>query len=77
MTQATVFGKSIKKRLVDMDQTQIWLIEKVREKTGLYFDSWYLSKIMLGKIATPSIVTAICEILDIEYEQDNERKEIL
>lgn len=41
MAQLTVFGKEVKKRLVDMDQRQVWLIDQVREKTGLYFDDSY------------------------------------
>ena len=61
------FGKDIKRRLIDLDKPQLWLIGQVREKTGLYFDSSYLFKIMTGRIATPSIVNAICEILSIEF----------
>lgn len=61
------FGKDIKRRLIDLDKSQLWLIVQVREKTGLYFDNSYLFKIMTGRIATPSIVNAICEILSIEF----------
>lgn len=59
-------GKKIKLRLIDINQNQTWLIERVKEKTGLYFDSSYMGKILAGKLSTPSIVTAICEILEIE-----------
>lgn len=65
----TPFGKEIKKRLVDMDRKQVWLIERVREKTGLYFDSSYMIKIMTGQLNTPSIVQAIREILSIPEEE--------
>ena len=61
----TPFGKAIKKKLVDLDKNQSWLIEIVRERTGLYFDGSYLYKIMVGKLATPKVVQAIREILDI------------
>lgn len=61
----TPFGKEIKKRLVDTDRKQVWLIEQVRERTGLYFDSSYMNKIMTGRSNTPSIVQAIKDILDI------------
>ena len=61
------FGKSIKIRLVQIDRTQAWLIEQVKEKTGLYFDDSYMWKIIAGKLATPKIVQAICEILDLDY----------
>lgn len=63
MANTTDFGKAIKKRLIDMDKSQEWLIAKVRDRTGLYFDSSYLYKIQTGKLATPSICGAIREIL--------------
>lgn len=59
------FGKEIKKKLVDLDKNQNWLIERVASQTGLYFDGSYLHKIMTGKLRTPKIVNAICEILEI------------
>ena len=71
MAQATAFGKAIKTRLIDMDKKQSWLIEQVKERTGLYFDDAYLWKITRGKLKTPSIVTAIQEILDIPAISDD------
>lgn len=59
------FGKAIKKKLVDLDKNQSWLIEQVCVHTGLYFDGSYLHKIMSGKLETPKVVQAIREILDI------------
>ena len=44
----TPFGKDIKRRLVDLDRNQTWLMEEVRKRTGLYFDSSYLYKITTG-----------------------------
>jgi hypothetical protein len=61
----TPFGKEIKKRLIDSDRNQAWLIDRVSEKTGLYFDRSYMNKIMKGQLCTPKIVNAICEILEI------------
>lgn len=61
----TPFGKEVKKRLVDIDRNQNWLINQVKEKTGLYCDSSYMYKILTGQHNTPSIVQAIREILDI------------
>ena len=69
MAKLCQFGKEVKKRLVDCDENQEWLIEKVRQDTGLYFDSSYLHKILVGSKATPSIVGSICKILKIDYEQ--------
>ena len=61
----TPFGKCIKRRLLDIDRDQNWLIEQVTQKTNLYFDRSYLHKIMTGKLSTPGIKQAICEILEI------------
>ena len=62
----TPFGKAVKKRLVDLERKQSWLIEEVSEKTSLYFDRSYLHKVMTGQLNTPKIVQAIKEILDIQ-----------
>lgn len=64
--KTTEFGKAVKKRLIDMDKRQTWLIEEVRAKTGLYFDDSYLAKILTGKIATPGMVQAIKEIVGLD-----------
>lgn len=61
----TPFGREIKKRLIDLDKPQYWLIEKVTERTGLYFDRSYMYKIQTGQLSTPKVVQAICEILDL------------
>ena len=67
----TPFGKQIKKRLVDIDRTQAWLIEQLRAVTGLYFDRSYMHKIQTGQLSTPKIVRAIQDILDLpEQDQD-------
>ena len=68
----TDFGKQIKHRLVDMDQTQEWLAKEVRKKTisedkpkGMFVDSGYIQKIMKGERKPKKIIDAICEVLDI------------
>ncbi len=66
MAKLSEFGKEIGKRLIDLDKPQLWLIEEVRNKTGLYFDDSYLYKIKTGQLATPKIVRAIRDILDIQ-----------
>lgn len=65
---ATPYGKLILKRLVDLDQTQAWLIKQVRVKTGLYFDGSYLYRLRMGEIHNPRFVQAINEILGIEED---------
>ncbi len=62
----TEFGKKIKYALIEKDKTQAWLIEEVKNKTGLFLDSSYLNKIMTGKREGDKIVEAIKEILNIE-----------
>lgn len=39
MTKICDFGKEIKKKLVDINQSQECLIQEVKKETGLYFDS--------------------------------------
>lgn len=63
----TLFGRDIRDKLEDRNETQEWLIARVREDTDLFFDSSYLFKIMTGRKNTPKIVASICKILDIEY----------
>ena len=46
--------------------SQVELMDKIREKTGLYVDSSYLARIFNGKCNSPKIVDAINEILGIE-----------
>jgi hypothetical protein len=63
-------GRAIKKRLIDLDKNQLWLVGQVKQATGLYFDSAYLQKIMTGTLKTPGVVSAIREILDISEDAD-------
>lgn len=66
MAKLCQFGREIKKRLVDIDKNQTWLIEKVSKDTGLYFDGSYLYKVMVGNLKTPSITASIKKILEME-----------
>ena len=60
------YGKKIKIRLSELGESQNWLIGKVGETTGLFFDSSYLYKIMIGKEKSRNIINAINGILNIE-----------
>ncbi len=66
MAKLSEFGKDISKRLIDLSKPQTWLIEEVRNKTGLYFDDSYMYKIKTGQLSTPKIVQAIRDILEIQ-----------
>ena len=66
MAKLSEFGKDISKRLIDLSKPQTWLIEEVRNKTGLYFDDSYMYKIKTGQLSTPKVVQAIRDILEIQ-----------
>ena len=66
LPKTCAFGKAVKIRLIELERNQAWLIEEVRDRTGLYFDDSYLWKVLAGVLATPKIVQAIKEILDME-----------
>lgn len=74
MIQLTGFGKKIKMALIAIGKPQYWLIEKVSEETGLYFDDSYLHKVLTGKVAPKKIIDAICKILDIEEPDMDDAK---
>lgn len=62
----TEYGKAVKGKLNDMNRTQSWLVSEVARRTGMYFDSSYLHKVMTGKLKSEKILTAINEVLGIE-----------
>lgn len=70
MAQITAFGKTIKRRLIDVEKQQAWLIDRVRCDTGLYFDGSYLYKVMTGQLSSCKIVNSICSILNIPAPTD-------
>ena len=53
-------------RLLNIGKSQKWLCEQVTERTGLYLDSSYLSKISEGKLSGKKVVPVINEILGID-----------
>ncbi|MCI1966315.1 MAG: XRE family transcriptional regulator [Oscillospiraceae bacterium] len=61
-------GQKIEIALIKLNRPNTWLIARVTEDTGLYFDRSYLHKVKTGQIATPSIVESICKILKIKDE---------
>ena len=67
--QTTDFGKEVKKRLVDLEKTQLWLCGEVTGRTGLYLDIPYLNRIFAGVRKPQRIIRAIREILDLPEEE--------
>ena len=64
----TDFGLCVKTKLLQMGKEQKWLEEAVSDKTGLFVDSGYMYKILTGQRNAPKIVTAICEVLNIQKQ---------
>lgn len=62
----TDYGMRIKMRLLELNKNQNWLIDEVASRTGLYFDSGYLHKIMTGTEKSEKVLTAINDILGLE-----------
>lgn len=65
MKPTTEYGKSVRRKLIEIDQTQRWLEKEVSKKTGLYCDCSLLYKIFTGKTPGKKIVSAINEILNM------------
>ncbi|MBE6831683.1 MAG: XRE family transcriptional regulator [Ruminococcaceae bacterium] len=64
--QLTSLGLEIKMELFSAGQTQEWLIEQVKKKTGMYVDSSNLYKLMTGQSNSKKLKNAICDILQIQ-----------
>ena len=60
------FGLCVKTELLRQGKSQKWLEEAINEKTGLFVDNGYMHKILTGQRNAPKVVSAICEILNIE-----------
>lgn len=54
-----------KLRLLELNMTQRELIEKTKEKTGLYVDSSVISKLFRGEYVSPKIRDAIEDIIGL------------
>lgn len=63
------FGRTVKFRLIELGQTQKWLVEEVSSRTGLYFDTFYLHKVLTGKSENPKIIDAIKDALMLQKEE--------
>ena len=64
----TDYGKCIKKKLLDMDKSQEWLISEVNKKSPITLTSSYLNRIMIGKVINSTAIPIINEVLEIEQE---------
>ena len=64
----TDFGLFVKTELLRRGKEQKWLEKEIKDRTGLYVDSSYLSKIFSGQRNAPRVVEAIEEILGKKQE---------
>lgn len=64
------WGKDTKIRLMLLGKTQAWLIEEVKERTGKYFDSGWMQKMLTGR-ATSKHKRAIIDQVLVEEEDKN------
>ena len=60
------YAKRVKKRLIDLGKTQVWLFEQVKELTGLYCDNAYFMRICRGGCSGVNIIPAINKILGFD-----------
>lgn len=77
MAEYTGFGLEVKTRLIKSPvKTQAQLAKQVSERTGLYVDDAYISKILTGQRNAPKIVRAIREILDLPMHSNYEGNDV-
>ena len=77
MAKTSDFGKAVKIRLIEMDKTQAWLIERVQEQTGdMSFDTSWMYRLLSGKLpgtrgcnGKPGKAAVIREILGMDKEE--------
>lgn len=61
----TAFGISVKMRLMELGQTQEWLISECKSRTGMYVDSSTMYKLLTGQLDSVRLKTAIRDILGL------------
>lgn len=59
----TDYGIKVKTRLLEMGKTQNWLIQQLKEKTGMFVDSSSLNKVLTGQVNSERITSAINELI--------------
>lgn len=63
------FRQAVKVKLVEIDKTQTWLSEELKNRYGIYMDRFYLSRILAGQVNSVNTIDKICEILSIDKEE--------
>lgn len=58
------FGLTVKHELVDLNRTQLWLIEETKKQLPhRYLDSSYLQKLMVGEVHSEEAEAAFLTVL--------------
>lgn len=66
MVELNDFGIKVKKRLIDLQRTQNWLINEVRISTGMFMDNGYLQKLMTGRATSAHMCAVILDVLGMQ-----------
>ena len=61
----TDYEKKVRIALILRDKKTGWLVDEVRETTGMYFDASYLRKVFHGVNRSAKILRAIDEVLNL------------
>ena len=61
----TAFGISVKMRLMELGQTQEWLISECKSRTGMYVDCSSMYKLLTGQLDSVRLKTAVRDILGL------------
>lgn len=65
------FGVTAKTRLIEINQSQAWLIDRLKEDTGLYVDNGLLQRVWRGEYKSPALISGICKILELDEPTQN------
>ena len=61
------YGILVNVKLMERSKTQAWLISELSKKLPeRFFDSSILNRVLTGQVNSPSMISAINEILEIE-----------
>ncbi len=63
--ELTQFGKEVKLELLLRNQPQVWLIDQLKQCSGMYVDNSTLYKVFSGQIKNSSLEGYIRDILDL------------
>lgn len=75
MAQYSAFSTEVRCALIKRGWTFSDLASAVREKTGLFCDGPYLSRILAEQRNPPKVISAIRELLDIPEAKEDDHEQ--